>query len=318
MKICPRCQKTYADEGLNFCLEDGATLMQSNAAATSVPATVLLNQTPPTAPPNQSFGIQSNWNPNSNQFPIQQPPKKSKTWLWVVGILGGLILLCGGGLTGFVFWAANLENKKREYNTAFNTAYNSNSASNRKTPVVSDQTDTERIDLSKWVASDTSGAGNTEYENGEFVMSSKRKGFYYVLVSSNKYQTENAATKVSARNVNEADTSLGFGLIVHSDPTPMVRDYAFLIDSENKKYRVVRHEPRAEIPIVEWTYSAAIKNGTLANVLEVRDQNNKMSFYINNELATTIDNTDGFIGGVPGLYSSDAIPIAFSDFEIKK
>ena len=318
MNICPRCQKTYADEGLNFCLEDGATLMQSNAADTSIPATVLLNQTRPTAPPNQPFGNQNNWNPNPNQFPTQQPPKKSKTWLWAIGILGGLILLCGGGLTGFVFWAASLESKKREYNTAFNTAYNSNSVSNTKTPVYTDWANAERIDLSKWVALDTSGAGNTEYENGDFIMSSKRKGYYYVLVSSIKYQTENATTKVSARNVNETDTSLGFGLIVHSNPKPLVQDYAFLIDSENKKYRVVRHEPRVEIPIVEWTYSAAIKDGTQANVLEVHDQNNKMSFYINNQLATTVDDTDGFIGGVPGLYSSDAVPIAFSDFEIKK
>ena len=26
MKICPRCQTTYADDNLNFCLEDGSTL----------------------------------------------------------------------------------------------------------------------------------------------------------------------------------------------------------------------------------------------------------------------------------------------------
>lgn len=329
MKICPRCDKTYADENLNFCLEDGATLIQSNAVDNSIPATVLLNQTRPTnhpsqqfggqgSTPNQPFGNQSGWNPNQNQFSMQQPPKKSKAWLWAIGILGGLILLCSGGFVGFVFWAASLEDTKRDSNVAINTAYNSNSISNKKTIVAPDRTNTEKIDLSEWVAFDTSGVGNTEYKNDEFIMSSKQKGYYYVLVSTNKYKTENATTKITVRNVNEAATNLGFGLIVHSDTKPLIQDYAFLIDSENKKYRVVRHEPKVEIPLVKWTYSAAIKDGTEANVLEVRDENNKMSFYINSQLITTVNDTDGFIGGVPGLYSSNAVPIAFSDFEIKK
>ncbi len=126
MKICPRCQKTYSDEGLNFCLDDGAVLTQSATVAQSLPATVLLNQTPPTKP-NQPFGSQSSapsgWN-NSNQFSMPPPPKKSKTWIWVLGILGGLMLLCGGGFAGFVYWAANLEKTNR--NTNKNYEFNSN------------------------------------------------------------------------------------------------------------------------------------------------------------------------------------------------
>ncbi|MEQ1923696.1 MAG: hypothetical protein ABL952_14410, partial [Pyrinomonadaceae bacterium] len=31
MKICPRCQKTYSDDNLNFCLEDGSVLTQAAA-----------------------------------------------------------------------------------------------------------------------------------------------------------------------------------------------------------------------------------------------------------------------------------------------
>ena len=94
MKICPQCRKTYNDESLNFCLDDGSTLTQTAAFDSSLPATVLLNQPRPTAP-NQSFGNQpgeqSNWH-QPRQF--SSPPtaaKKPKTWLWVVGILGGLI-----------------------------------------------------------------------------------------------------------------------------------------------------------------------------------------------------------------------------------
>lgn len=33
MKICPTCKKTYDDDGLNFCLEDGATLLKKRSVA---------------------------------------------------------------------------------------------------------------------------------------------------------------------------------------------------------------------------------------------------------------------------------------------
>ena len=32
MKICPRCQKTYADDNLNFCLEDGSVHLSAGDA----------------------------------------------------------------------------------------------------------------------------------------------------------------------------------------------------------------------------------------------------------------------------------------------
>ncbi len=314
MKICSRCQKTYGDESLNFCLDDGAVLSQmSGASDNSMPATVLMSQPRPTNP-NQPFGGESpsgapnNWSV-PNQFSMQPPPKKSKSWLWAVGILGGLILLCGGSFVGFVFWAASLENTNKNFN------YQSNV--NGKTPTPTVKTTTDEIDLSKWVHGDTN-IGVTEYRNGSFFMSSKKKGYYYVLAAPTNYQTENATTKVTVKNVNEDDSSLGFGLIIHSNPTPLVQDYAFLIDSENKKYRVVRHTPQNEIKVVDWTYSSVIKDGTQENILEVRDQNKKMNFYINGDLVKTVNNTDGYSGGVTGLYSGDAVQIAFSDFGISK
>lgn len=315
MKICPRCQKTYSDDNLNFCLDDGATLTRTNAVDNSIPATVLLSQPRPTAP-NQPFGNQpggpSGWSAPPNQFSMSPPPpKKSKTWLWVVGILGGVILLCGGGLTGFVFWAASLENDNR----GTNANYSSNSA--QKSPSPNARTTTQKIDLSKWVQSEND-SGVTEYKSGKFLMNSKKKGYYYVLASQAIYKTENATTKVTVVNVNEDDTSLGFGLIIHSNPTPLTQDYAFLIDSENKKYRVVRHTPGDEIEVDGWTRSSAIKDGTQENVLEVRDQNKKMNFYINGEFIEAFDNDKGYSGGVTGIYAGDAARIAFSNLEISK
>lgn len=314
MKICSRCQKTYNDETLNFCLDDGAVLTQAPAANDAIPATVLMSQPRPTNP-NQPFGgtpsgAPANWN-NPNQFSMQPPPKKSKSWLWALGIIGGLMLLCGGGFVGFVFWAASLENTNKNFNA--NYAYNTNV----KAPSPTTRTNTQQVDLSKWVHGDTD-IGVTEYKNGDFLMSSKKKGYYYVLAAPAEYKTENATTKVTVRNINEADSALGFGLIVHSNPIPLTQDYAFLIDSEDKKYRVVRHVPQDEIKVVDWTYSSAIKDGTQGNVLEVRDQNKKMNFYINGELVKTVNNTDGYSGGVAGIYSGDAVQIAFTDLEISK
>jgi hypothetical protein len=316
MKICPRCQKTYSDEGLNFCLDDGAVLTQSAVVDQSLPATVFLNQTPPTNP-NQPFGSQSGapsgWN-NPNQFSMQ-PPKKSRAWIWVLGILGGLMLLCGGGFAGFVYWASKLENTNRNISRSANR--NSEINYNGKSPTPIEKASAQKIDLSKWVKSDTN-LGVTEFKDGEFLMRSKNKGFYFVLASPTTYKTENAITRVTVRNVNEDDTSLGFGLLIHSSPVPLTQDYAFVIDSENRKYRIVRHSPQEEFPVDDWTRSSAIKDGTQKNVLEVRDENKKMNFYINGEFIKTINNTDGYNGGVTGLYSGDAIQIAFSDFEIVK
>jgi len=318
MKICPRCQKTYSDEGLNFCLDDGAVLTQSVVTNQSLPATVLLNQTPPTNP-NQPFGSQSGgpsgWS-NPNQFSMQPPAKSSKSWLWVVGILGVLALVCGGGFIGFIALVANVEDVPDNTDRVDLT-------NTRKTPTPTptrtpdNRTKTKEIDLTAWAKGDTP-LGVTEFKNNELIMGSKKKDYYYVILGTESDKTENATTKVSVRNINEEDSSLGFGLIIHSNPVPLTQDYAFIIDSENKKYRIVRHSPQEEIPIEGWTRSSAIKDGAEKNVLEVRDENKKMNFYINGEFIKTVNNTNGYSGGVTGLYSGDAVQIAFSDFEIVK
>lgn len=325
MKICPKCQKTYSDENLNFCLDDGTTLMQSNSRPDSLPATVMITQARPTGEPaqfgNQSGAAQANWN-TPNQYSMQPPPQKSKNWLWIVGILGGLMLICGGGFVGFVFWAANLENANSNSNRSgiANLSYNSNSVStgdNKTQPKPPAKTAVQKIDLSRWADGETD-LGNTEFVDNELLMGSKQKGYYFVLAAKPDYKTENATTKVTVKNVNNEKSALGFGLIIHSNPVPLRQDYAFLIDSVNKKYRIVRHIPGDEIPVVNWTRSSVIKSGTDENTLEIRDENKTMNFYINGESVKSLPNTDGYSGGVTGLYSGDGIQIAFSNLEISK
>ena len=329
MKICPRCQKTYVDDNLNFCLEDGSVLTQ---AAQQPPPTMMMGEPRPTVPVAPQFptqpGAQPGWN-TPQQYSMQPPVKSSKTWVWVLLILGVVVLVCGGGFAGLVFIGMNSENKTTDISTPNKTSpppankssntsapSNSSTASNSTTPI-STRTNMESVDLEPWVK-EFSAYGNTEFINDEFIMSSKKKGFYYVLVAPEEYKTEKADTRVTLRNMDNTAGSLGYGLIFHSNPTPLQQGYAFLIDTKKKKYRVVHHEPQNEKSVLSWTASPAIKEGSEPNVLEVRDLDDRIDLYINGTLVTSIKNVYGYSGGVPGLYAGDGVKVAFKDLEIRK
>jgi hypothetical protein len=313
MKICPTCRKTYADDGLNFCLEDGSVL---TFAAPSQEATVVMNPPRPTDPSpgtaRPTTGPPPGWG-NQPVYLVQPPKKSSKTWLWVLGILGLAVLLCGGGGVGLI-----LLKTMSDANTVSkgNSVNRPNAVATPAAPPFS-STSVDTIDLSQWVK-DFSLYGTTEFVDDELVMASKKKNFYYVLVAPDTYKTDGAATRVTVRNVGNANSSLGYGLIFHSDPAPLIRDYAFLIDSKKQKYRVVRHEPSKEDTVVSWTNSALINEGSQANILEARDKGDTVDLYINGQLATSIKNTLTPKGGVPGLYSGDAVKIGFKKMEIAK
>ncbi len=304
MKICPTCRKTYSDDGLNFCLEDGSIL---TLAADQLPETVMINQ------PRFTNPIKGTGNQPAIQPPYSMQPKKSsKAWVWVLGILGVLVLLCGGGGAAFLVYVASLDTNRTGGPTPAPT-------STRGTPSPSpfDSKDVQPIDLAEWVRADST-FGNTEFKDGEFFMSSKQKGYYYVVAAPAEYKTELANTSVVLRNVDDANSSLGYGLVFHSDPKPLEKGYAFIIDSKRKKYRVARHAPGKEVDMLNWTASAAINGGTEENTLEVRDTPSRVELYINGEMVTTIKNTHGYKGGVVGLYSGDAVNIGFKKLEIAK
>jgi cytoskeletal protein RodZ len=271
-------------------------------------------------------GAQPGWN-TPQQYSMQPPKKSSKTWVWVVLILGVVVLLCGGGFAGLVFIGMQAENNKTNLATnktapppVSNKSSNTFSASNSTTTqssTTSTRTDLETVDLAPWVK-EFSAYGNTEFTNGEFIMSSKKKGFYYVLVAPEEYKSEKADTRVTLRNVDNATGSLGYGLIFHSNPTPLQQGYAFLIDTKRKKYRVVHHLPQDEKSVVTWTTSTAIREGAEENTLEARDLDDKIELYINGTMVTSIKNLYGYAGGVPGLYAGDGVKVAFKNLEIRK
>lgn len=307
MKICPQCNQTYADDSLNFCLSDGAVLTQATGSMSEPAPTVLINPPRPTNQNAQFENPAGNWGVvTPNAAPTPRP--KSRAWLWVLAIFGGLILLCGGGFAGLLFLVPE------DQNFVVNKSSDSNSGSS--TPKSGN---TLKDDLSTWKPK-VDVYGDTEYTNSELVMSAKENDRYYVLVTPKKdFRTENATTRVKARNTTGGATTYGFGLLIHSDSTaPLSKDYSFLIDSESQKYRIARHTDKDEKTVVEWTFSAAIKSGTEENVLEVKDEGGKMSFYVNGDFLTTYVDNYGYKTGVAGLYVSDAVPVAFSGLEVRK
>jgi hypothetical protein len=259
--------------------------------------------------------MQSGW---SSPPPYVPPVKKSsKTWIWVLGILAILVLVCGGGGIALVALVAYMpaDNTNSSNGRVVLTNKGNPPPSNSTKPPADGTVET--LDLSKWTE-DVSIYGNKEFTDGEFRMSSKQKNFYYVLVAGKEYSTTGATTRVTVRNVDDAVSSMGYGLVFHSNPEPLKQDYAFLIDAKKKRYKVVRHVPSNEISVVDWTNSTTIKDGSQENKLEVRDKGDTSDLYINDQLVTSIKNTYAFKGGVPGLYAGDAVKIGFKDLQIIK
>ncbi|MFT3742676.1 MAG: hypothetical protein QM785_00140 [Pyrinomonadaceae bacterium] len=174
---------------------------------------------------------------------------------------------------------------------------------------------TEEIDLEFWVK-EYSKLGNTAFSRGEFYMRSKRRDrFYYVLVAPEDYTTSGSNVTVTLRNVHGLRTQLGYGLLFHSDPQPLVQDYVFVIDTITRRYRVARHAANKEKDVIKWTRSSLILGGRKENVLEVRDKGSSVDLYINHRFVRSVDTPLAYKMGQPGLYT-DAIPIAFKKFVV--
>ena len=305
MKICPTCQQTYADDALNFCLNDGAVLVQQKA---NTPPPVFGSQPAntggaanPTAPENWGF-----------KPAVVQPKPKSKSWIWVLGIFGAVILLCGGGFVGLLAIVANSGDDNRNLSGNYSQNFNSNSGGKKLGNILTD-------DLSGWKLPNDN-LGVTDYQNKEFSMTSKSGGYFFILLTNNRaFRTENATARVTVKNPSATFTESGYGLTIHNNiSVPLAQDYGFLIDSVSKGYRIVKHQARKETVVANWTDSDAIKSGAQPNMLEVKDNNGKMSFSINGKTVKTIDDGDGIKNGVIGLYASGAVPILFSNLQVEK
>jgi hypothetical protein len=345
MKRCPNCNRTYTDEALNFCLEDGTPLVSDAPApletnetmrytaprATTAPATQIYQPapTPGQAAPhmNQPQFVQPQWSP----MPVPQPRKSNAVW-WVFGGLAVLVVL-GIGIVVILLAIAsissqtnssrlvngNTANRNANVNRAMvsnaNTLRaNTNSTSNLPSSYTDD------FSTQKWGVG-SSQFGDLSYVNDEYHMRSKDKTYFVMYGPTNDYNTENATVRITARNVDGVSPTFGYGLLVHGERSKddNLEDYAFLIyTSENPQYKVVLHKGGTETPLVPWTPSSTIRTGTSPNQIEVRIKGALLSFYINGQFVKSITDTANFKRGRAGLYTSDAHEVAFDDLEIKR
>ena len=235
----------------------------------------------------------------------------SKSWLWVVGILGSIVLLCGGGFVGLFAILSTVEDEE----PPIEQKQDPTPESAKKAPKDS-RLPTKTIDLSKWNIKGNEFI-SSETEDGELVLTSQAK-YYYVILTKD-FRTYDATVKLTLRNTTGGVAQLGYGLVIHSDPSEVLaKDYAFLIRTDTQQYRIARHSKKRERNIVNWTRSSAIKKGTAKNVLEARVNGREMSFYINGVFIRTEKDFSTYQIGVAGIYTSGNVPIGFSKIEHRK
>ena len=133
MKRCPTCQRTYTDDSLSFCLQDGAQLVRINEPTHSDPnATLILEGggvDQPAIPPTVLAGGRETSEttkpsatiPNTGG-PISQtqPPAKTQSTVTVVALtaIATILLLGLGGAGAWLLLRDKSDNKNGETNTA--------------------------------------------------------------------------------------------------------------------------------------------------------------------------------------------------------
>lgn len=340
MKTCPSCNRSYTDEGLNFCLQDGSPLVieadpasettrYSTPRATSPPPTQVYRPSPQLQPPptvSQGAPYQAQYSPLPQYAPVPagRPPKSSAVW-WILGGLAVIVVL-GIGAVIVIIAVASMSSEPN------NNRFANSNAPNRNVNAVRPNTNssnansinslpaslTDDFSTQKW-GSGPSVYGNIWYADGEYHMKSKEKTYFVMYGPSNDYDTENARVRVTVRNVDGVSPVSGYGLVVHGAPDEKLRGYGFLIfTGETPKYLVVQHKGGTQTDLVPFTTSSIIKSGTSTNQIEVRIKGSQLSFYINGQYVTSITDTGNFKRGRAGLYASDAHEVAFDDFQINR
>ncbi len=119
MKRCPTCNKTFTDQNLSYCIDDGTPLV-------ALPEDDEMTEVRPNA--------QDNYAPPPYQPPSYVAPeaaKKRRVWPWVVGIVSVLALLMAGLVVAAVMLIPRMV-KRTEPISVSNS--NTNSDENRNSP----------------------------------------------------------------------------------------------------------------------------------------------------------------------------------------
>ena len=341
MKRCPQCNRTYTDDALSFCLDDGSPLVSATAPSSFDPsATVQYPQARDTTPqptiayPSQQPAMPPPQAPTPPAWSPMPPsaPQKRSVWPWILGI-GAVLVFMGIGVVILIIAYASMtntnnsngnSNSNRTANRNTNTNKNANSDvtntnenSNARSTLTSFSDDFSKQD---W-RTGSSTYGTMWYADEEYHMKGT-KGYYFVIYSPDKpeYKTKNVTVRIGCRSIDGVSPSTGYGLVVHGEmKNDQLEDYAFLIYSgDDAKYKIVDQKGGKDTTMVEWTSFSAIRSGTQPNQLEVRIRDRKLDFYINGQFVTSVVDVEKYEGGRVGLYASDEHEVAFDDLEISR
>jgi len=333
MKRCPQCNRTYTDDALSFCLDDGSPLVGGAAPASFDPsATIQYPQSRETTPqPTIAYGP-GQMPPSSSPPPQWSPmppmtPQKRSVWPWILGI-GAVLVFMGIGAVILVIALASMGgDNNNNANTNSNTA-NGNVRANRNTNTNATNANTrstlssstDDFSAESWYTG-SSQFGRTWYEDDEYHLHAN-KGGYIVMYSPDKsdYYDENSTVRVTVRSVDGESPDAGYGLLVHGNRiNNQFNDYGFLIYSgDSPKYAIVQHKSSTETKVVNWTASSTIRTGSTPNQLEVRIRDRRLDFYVNGQFVTSITDSQDFLRGRVGFYTSDVSEVAFDDLEISR
>ncbi len=340
MKRCPQCNRTYTDDALSFCLDDGSPLVSTSAPSSFDPsATVQYPQARETTPqPTIAYspGQQQPAPPPPTPpawSPMPPPaPQKRSVWPWLLGIAAVLVFM-GIGVVILIFAIASITNQNsNNRNTNNSRLANRNANQNTNTAGTNENTNenantrstlasfTDDFSTQSW-GTGPSQYGNIWYQDDEYHMHATKGGYIVMYAPDRKdYNDENATVRIGLRSVDGNSPNAGYGLVVHGEKKEgKLEDYAFLIYSgDDPKYKIVVHKAGAETKLADWTSSSAIRTGTSPNQIEVRIRDRKIDFYINGQFITSITDTEGYLRGRVGVYTSDAGEVAFDDLEISK
>src|SRR5260370_16346593 len=344
MKRCPQCNRTYTDDALSFCLDDGsplptasgppppdasATVQYPQARDTTPPPTIAYNPgqaapPPPVTPPPA-------WSP----MPPPQTQKRS-VWPWLLGI-GAVLLLMGIGVVVLIIMVARVTNDNNG-NRVANNSNNSNNANsksaNRNKNTNSDNTNentntsstpstfTDDFAAQNW-GTGTWDDGRAWYSDEEYHMHAINGRFIELYAPEKKeYSTKDATVKVGLRSIDGNPPSTGYGMVVHGAKNKKdgsLEDYGFLIyNGPEPKYKIILHKAGVETNLVSWTSSSVIRTGTSPNQIEVRISGLTLDLYINGQFINSITDSANYKTGRVGFYTSDAGEVAFDDLEINR
>jgi hypothetical protein len=120
MKRCPTCHKTFSDETLSFCIDDGTPLVPDSQDDSTE-----FDRSPET-----------DWNPPAYKPPSYEAPDaspKRRTWPWVVGIVGALLLAMIGFTVAAILLIPRVVKKANPIIATNSNSNTSNANSNTST-----------------------------------------------------------------------------------------------------------------------------------------------------------------------------------------